>query len=100
MIEPYPFGIDPIWHYTGNKITFFNSFKMKISIVVGVIQMSVGICLSLLNHIEYKDYKRIAFEYIPEMIFFEGIFGYLVFCICLSLLNHIEYNDYKRIAFE
>ena len=78
---PYPVGIDPIWHYTANKITFFNSFKMKISIIVGVIQMSVGICLSLLNHLEYKDYKRIAFEYIPEMIFFEGIFGYLVFCI-------------------
>ena len=78
---PYPVGIDPIWHYTANKITFFNSFKMKISIVVGVIQMTVGICLSLLNHIEYRDWKRIAFEYIPEMIFFEGIFGYLVFCI-------------------
>jgi V-type H+-transporting ATPase subunit a len=78
---PYPVGIDPIWHYTANKITFFNSFKMKISIIVGVIQMTVGICLSLLNHIEYKDYKRIAFEYIPEMVFFEGIFGYLVFCI-------------------
>ena len=77
----YPVGIDPIWHYSANKITFFNSFKMKISIVVGVIQMSVGICLSLLNHIEYKDYKRIFFEYLPEMIFFEGIFGYLVFCI-------------------
>ena len=79
--SPYPLGIDPIWHYTANKITFFNSFKMKISIIVGVIQMSVGICLSLLNHIEYKDWKRIAFEYIPEMVFFEGIFGYLVFCI-------------------
>jgi len=41
----------------------------------------VGICLSLLNHLEYRDYKRIFFEYIPEMIFFEGIFGYLVVCI-------------------
>ena len=36
----YPIGIDPIWHYTENKITFFNSFKMKISIVVGVIQVN------------------------------------------------------------
>jgi len=78
---PYPFGIDPIWHYTANKITFFNSFKMKISIAVGVVQMSVGICLSFLNHLEYKDYKRVFFEYLPEMIFFEGIFGYLVFTI-------------------
>ena len=78
---PYPMGIDPIWHYTANKITFFNSFKMKISIIVGVIQMSVGICLSLLNHIEYKDYKKVFFQWIPEIVFFEGIFGYLVFCI-------------------
>jgi len=81
MVTPYPFGIDPIWHYTANKITFFNSFKMKISIIVGVIQMSVGICLSFLNHVEYGDTKRIFFEYLPEMIFFEGIFGYLVFTI-------------------
>jgi len=81
MDAPYPMGIDPIWHYTANKITFFNSFKMKISIIVGVIQMTVGICLSFLNHIEYKDYKRVFFEYLPEMIFFEGIFGYLVFTI-------------------
>jgi len=79
--SPYPIGIDPIWHYTANKITFFNSFKMKISIIVGVIQMSVGISLSLLNHIEYGDYKRIFFEFVPSMIFFEGIFGYLVFTI-------------------
>lgn len=77
----YPWGVDPIWHYTGNKITFFNSLKMKISIVVGVIQMTLGICLSLLNHLEYRDYKKVLFQFIPEMTFFMGIFGYLVFCI-------------------
>jgi len=81
MDSPYPVGIDPIWHYTQNKITFFNSFKMKISIVVGVLQMTCGIFLSLLNHIEYKDYKRIFFQFLPEVIFFDGIFLYLVFCI-------------------
>lgn len=77
----YPVGIDPIWHVTDNKITFFNSLKMKISIVVGVLQMSLGVFLSLLNHIEYKDYKKVIFQFIPEIIFFEGIFGYLVFTI-------------------
>lgn len=69
-LEPYPFGIDPVWHYSANKITFFNSFKMKISIVVGVIQMTVGIILSLLNHLEYKDYKKVFFQFIPEFVFF------------------------------
>jgi V-type H+-transporting ATPase subunit a len=82
--EPYVVGVDPIWHHAGNKITFFNSLKMKISIVVGVAQMSVGIFLSLLNHFEYRDYKKVFFQFIPEIIFFEGIFGYLVFTIFLK----------------
>jgi V-type H+-transporting ATPase subunit a len=82
--SPYPMGIDPIWHRTTNKITFFNSYKMKISIVIGVLQMSVGIFLSLLNHFEYKDYKKVFFQFIPEWTFFQGIFGYLVFTIWLK----------------
>ena len=79
--EMYPMGIDPIWHRTTNKITFFNSYKMKISIVVGVLQMTVGIILSLLNHLEYRDWKKVFFQFIPEFVFFQGIFGYLVFTI-------------------
>eukprot|EP00965_Chrysotila_dentata_P206722 6183700-Pleurochrysis_carterae.AAC.2 len=47
-----PFGIDPAWHRASNKMTFFNSYKMKVAIVFGVAQMTLGISLSLLNHIE------------------------------------------------
>jgi len=81
---PYIFGVDPIWHLTDNKITFFNSLKMKISIVVGVIQMTLGVLISLTNHLEFKDYKRVWFQFVPEMTFFLGIFGYLVFTIFLK----------------
>jgi V-type H+-transporting ATPase subunit a len=89
----YPVGVDPLWHYCQNsvKISFFNSLKMKISIVVGVIQMSLGIFISLLNHLEYKDYKKVFFQFIPEWIFFQGIFGYLVFCIFLKWATN--WND-------
>jgi len=75
------FGIEPAWHHADNKISFFNSLKMKISIIVGVLQMTFGIILSLLNHLEYKDYKKVFFQFLPELGFFGSIFGYLVFLI-------------------
>ena len=41
------------------QMSFFNSFKMKISIVFGVAQMSLGISLSLLNCLHWKDKRSI-----------------------------------------
>ena len=37
----YPFGFDWIWSQSGNEIEFFNSFKMKFSIVIAVIHMLI-----------------------------------------------------------
>eukprot|EP00302_Diacronema_sp_CCMP2436_P011708 CAMPEP_0179873338 /NCGR_PEP_ID=MMETSP0982-20121206/22120_1 /TAXON_ID=483367 /ORGANISM="non described non described, Strain CCMP 2436" /LENGTH=849 /DNA_ID=CAMNT_0021764697 /DNA_START=114 /DNA_END=2663 /DNA_ORIENTATION=- len=83
-VGTYPWGIDPIWHHTSNKIGFFNSYKMKMSIIFGVAHMFLGICCSLVNHLEFKKPINIIFEFIPEVIFFLCIFGYLVFMIILK----------------
>jgi len=77
----YPFGVDPAWHLAANKMTFFNSYKMKVAIVFGVIQMTIGITLQLVNHITFKDARSIWFGLVPELVFFLSIFGYLVVMI-------------------
>jgi V-type H+-transporting ATPase subunit a len=32
----YPFGMDPMWMISGSEIGFYNSFKMKASVIIGI----------------------------------------------------------------
>lgn len=77
----YLFGVDPTWHGTDNGLVFTNSYKMKMSIILGVIHMTFAICLQLPNHIHFKKPLNIYAEFIPQILFLQSIFGYLVICI-------------------
>ncbi|XP_073453184.1 V-type proton ATPase 116 kDa subunit a 3 isoform X1 [Aquarana catesbeiana] len=77
----YPFGIDPIWSLSSNRLTFLNSFKMKMSVIIGVIHMSFGVFLGIFNFVHFKQKYRILLVSIPELLFLLCLFGYLVFMI-------------------
>ena len=38
----YPFGMDPRWIRTTNELNYFNSYKMKFAVIIGVLQMTFG----------------------------------------------------------
>ena len=73
-----------IWQVTDNKLTFTNSYKMKLSVILGVLQMLFGVLLSLFNHRFFHKPLRIWHEFIPQTLFLSCIFGYLVICILLK----------------
>ncbi len=83
-ISPYPFGFDPIWKTSSTGLVFFNSYKMKLAIVFGVAQMVLGICMSYLNAKHFKNPLDVWYVFVPQMIFMNAIFGYLVILILVK----------------
>lgn len=77
----YPFGLDWMWHGTDNDLLFSNSFKMKMSIILGWAHMTYSLCFAYINAKHFKKPVDIYGNFIPGMIFFQSIFGYLVMCI-------------------
>ncbi|CCJ29709.1 unnamed protein product [Pneumocystis jirovecii] len=81
QVGVYPFGIDSAWHGSENSLIFMNSYKMKMSVILGVIHMTFSLMLSLTNHIFFKSSLDIWTQFLPSFLFLESIFGYMVFAI-------------------
>lgn len=92
----YPFGLDTKWFIAENELAFFNSFKMKFSVIFGIIHMTGGIILKGMNDIYFKDYVGFIFEFIPEIIFMGILFGYMVFMIFFKWSK--DYSEDKSLA--
>ncbi|XP_004505946.1 V-type proton ATPase subunit a1-like [Cicer arietinum] len=82
--EPYPFGVDPSWRGSRSELPFLNSLKMKMSILFGVVHMNLGIMLSYFNARFFGSSLDIRYQFVPQMIFLNSLFGYLSLLIVLK----------------
>jgi len=86
---PYPFGIDWSWHGANNELLFMNSLKMKLSVLMGVIQMGVGVLLRFSNACYFRQGKEFLCECIPMIIFLCCFFGWMDFLIIYKWTHRI-----------
>ncbi|XP_010253515.1 PREDICTED: V-type proton ATPase subunit a1-like [Nelumbo nucifera] len=82
--DPYPFGVDPSWRGSRSELPFLNSLKMKMSILLGVSQMNLGIILSYFNARFFGSSLDIRYQFVPQMIFLNSLFGYLSLLIVIK----------------
>lgn len=95
--DPYPFGLDPVWVVSDNKIVYLNSYKMKLSIILGVFHMTFGVFLNLWNFTYFKNYPAILLEFLPRVLFFWPLFGYMMFLMWLKWIKYGANMDTREL---
>ena len=83
----YAFGVDPVWYVGTNNLTFMNSLKMKLSVILGVAHMSLGILMKAMNAFERRSHIDFWLEFLPQIIFMLVIFGYMDAMIIVKWLT-------------
>ena len=62
--------MDPVWRGTKTELPYLNSLKMKMSILIGVTHMNLGIIMSLFNNNYFRCNKNV---FILNVITCKGI---------------------------
>ena len=63
---------------------------MKLSVIIAIVHMSVGVCLKLFNALYFRKFLEVVFEFIPQILFLVLLFGYMDMLIILKWLTDWE----------
>jgi len=70
--------MDPTWFLDSNDILVVqDSMKMKVSVIIGVLHMSMGIVTKGLNARYFKQYMVFWTEVVTGLIILNGLFGWM-----------------------
>ena len=86
-----PIGVDHYWYLAENQLTYVNNMKMKISVIFGVTQMSLGIIMKAFNSIHFSKPIDFIFEFIPQLTLLLCLFGFMDLLIVVKWLY--PWND-------
>jgi V-type H+-transporting ATPase subunit a len=66
---------------------------MKIAVILGVLQMALGICMKAFNNIHFGKTIDFFFEFIPQIVLLMVLFGWMDFLIIVKWLRTTNIDD-------
>ena len=76
-----------------NELLFFNSFKMKLSVILGIFQMFLGTSLKGIHAIYFDQKLDFYYECLPMVAFAGSLFVYMV---CEMMGGESRCDKYKE----
>lgn len=74
-------------------MAFTNSFKMKISVIIGVLHMSLGIILKGVNSVRKRNYLDLFTLVVPQFLFMGATFIYMDILIVIKWLTAYKHTS-------
>ena len=89
----YPFGQDPVWGLTSNKLNLSNNIKMKLAVIMGVLHMSIGIIIKGTNTIYFGRWADFWTEVATGLTILLGLFGWMDLLIVAKWFHRVDIED-------
>lgn len=86
-------GTDPIWGISSNKLTYINGIKMKLSVIFGVLHMTMGIIHKGTNTVYFADWPSFFTEVVAGTIILLGLFGWMDLLIIAKWLTKLDIEN-------
>ena len=93
----YPFGIDPVWGLSSQRLTFTNNIKMKLSVIMGIAHMTIGVIIKGGNTLFRGDYPSFLFEVVAGLVMLLGLFGWMDVLIFAKYFFPRNFTDYREV---
>jgi len=77
----YPMGFDPAWRLTKDNLSLSNNIKMKLSVIIGIIHMTLGILIKGSNAVHFRRWPDLFLEVCTGLVILLGLFGWMDFLI-------------------
>ena len=89
----YPMGQDPVWGLATDRLNVVNNIKMKLSVIFGILHMSMGICLKGMNAVHFGKKEDLYFEALVGLIILLFLFGWMDVLIFAKWFHHVDIYD-------